>query len=158
MVDSIECGEVDLDIGLGIEHEPLHRIWIAVHGHGGTLPKILGVGEEQRRVVAVDQQPGLQSGVRIILDIVHARHSGNEAQHAVVRASHPAQQIKYRQSDRGQNAVKHPERQHRRCGEHGEDQLATAKFRQPPKARQIDQPHSGVDHQGTKSSRRETGQ
>ncbi len=48
-------------------------------GIGGAVDRgqrapaeVLGVGEEQRRVVAVDHQPGHQRRVRVVVDVVHA--------------------------------------------------------------------------------------
>ena len=157
-VDRVECGQVDLDVGLGVEDEPLHRIRVGVDGRDGATAEVLGIGEEQRCVVAVDQQAGFQLRVRVILDVVHTGHPGNEAEHAVMWAGHPPQQIQDRQSDSGEHPVEHTQAQHRHRGEQGEDQLAAAKTRQSPKAGDIDQSQCRVDHQSRQCCGRETGE
>jgi hypothetical protein len=53
--------------------------------------EVPGVGEAQRRVVAVYEQAGHRSGVRVVVDVVHPGHPGHVAQHAVVRAGQPVQ-------------------------------------------------------------------
>ena len=49
-----------------------------------TAAEILRVSEAQRRVVAVYHQTGHQFSLRIVIDVMHARHPWHEAEHAVV--------------------------------------------------------------------------
>jgi hypothetical protein len=97
-------------------------------------------------------------GLRIILDVVHTGHPGNEAEHAVMRAGHPPQKIQDRQSDCGEHPVEHTQTQHRHRGEQSQDQLAAAKTRQPPEAGNIDQSQRRIDHQSRQCGGRESGE
>ena len=65
--------------------------------------EILGVGEEQWGVVAVDDQAGNLSGERVIVDVMHSGDPRDVAEDAVVRAGDPAQQVGDRQRDRHQH-------------------------------------------------------
>ena len=58
----LKGGEVHLDVGLHVEYEPLQRR-IGLGGGNRPFPEVLGVGEEQRRVVTVDDQAGVVRAV-----------------------------------------------------------------------------------------------
>ncbi len=65
LIEGIQRREVDLDIRLRVEHEPLDPSRIVVDGSDRAFAEVLGVREEQWGVVAVNQQPGHQVGLRI---------------------------------------------------------------------------------------------
>ena len=88
-----ERGEVHLDVGLDIEHEPADGARLLVYGCERTVPEVCGVGEEQRRVVAVHHQPGNRPGARVVIHVMHAGQAGNEAEYRGVRPGHADQQV-----------------------------------------------------------------
>ena len=147
LVEHVECGEVDLHVRLGVEHEPLDGVRVLVDGSQRPLAEVLGVCEEQRRVVAIHHQTRHRVGGRVVVEIMHARDSGDESLYRVVRSGHPAQQVEDRQHDGHQHAVEHTEQQYRRRGGQGEEQLAASKSGQPLELRHIDQPQRGIHHQ-----------
>src|SRR5271165_3456710 len=55
-LDGFQRGEVDLDVGFGVQDEPAGLPGAVAGGGEGAAAEVLGVGEEQRRVVAVDDQ------------------------------------------------------------------------------------------------------
>ena len=67
-------------------------------GRERRAAEVLGVGEAQRRVVAVDDQAGDGLRVRVVVDVVHAGDARHVPEDGVVRAGHPAQQIDDRQA------------------------------------------------------------
>ena len=83
-VERIERGHVDLHIRLGIEDEPFDGLRVVIDSLQRTAAEILRVSEAQRRVVAVYHQTGHQFSLRIVIDVMHARHPWHEAEHAVV--------------------------------------------------------------------------
>ena len=83
-----------------------------VDGGEGPAREVLGVGEEQRRVVAVDEQPRHRRGVGVVVDVVHPGQAGHVAQDGVVRPGHPAQQVEDREADGDEHPVEHPDHHH----------------------------------------------
>ena len=47
-VERVEAREVDLDVGLGVDEQPLHGVRRLVDGRERAVVEVLGVGEEQR--------------------------------------------------------------------------------------------------------------
>ena len=61
---AIGRGDVDLDVGLDVEHEPPHRgvrVGIVLYGYELAYPlaQVVDVGEEQRSVIAIEHAPGI---------------------------------------------------------------------------------------------------
>ena len=94
LLQRVGGGDVDLDVGLGVEHEPLAGLRRARRrAASARRAEVLGVGEEQRGVVAVDEQaraPARRRGSRRRRASRRPRHV---AEDAVVRAGDPAQQV-----------------------------------------------------------------
>jgi hypothetical protein len=102
--------------------------------------EVAGVGEEQRRVVAVHHQAGDGLRTGIVVNVVHAREAGDEAQDRIMRPRHPDQQVRHRQPDRDQHAVQDVQAQHGQAGGKGDGQFGAAERKQPPEGRDVDQP------------------
>ncbi|MFE9404899.1 hypothetical protein ACFYNY_24630 [Streptomyces sp. NPDC006530] len=45
--DGVERGDVDLDVGLGVQNDPLHHPVTFVDRGQGTATEVSGVGEEE---------------------------------------------------------------------------------------------------------------
>ena len=69
------------------------RALVLVDGGEGAAAEVLGVGEEQRRVVAVDHQPRHGARPRVVVDVVHAGQARHEAQDRVVRPGDAGQHL-----------------------------------------------------------------
>ena len=59
VIEHVSSGQVDLDVGFHVEQHPLHRMCGFVYGLEHAHPEVLGVREAERRVVAVDDEPGV---------------------------------------------------------------------------------------------------
>jgi len=155
LLQRVQRREVDLDVGLGVEQEPLHRRGRGVDGGQRAGAEVLGVGEEQGRVVAVDHETGNQPRTRVVVDVVHPGDAGHVAEDGVVRPGDPAQQVGDRQTDRDQDAVEHAEHDHGDRRRQGEHQLAAAEPGEPAELAEVDQPQAGVDDEGAQRGRGE---
>ena len=134
------------DDRLGVEHEPPDGYGGRVDGGEGPAGEVLGVGEEQRRVVAVDEQAGHLGGVGVVVDVVHPGQSRHVALDGVVRPGHPAQQVEHRDADRDQHALEHPDDDHAERGDDRDQELAAPERRDPAELADVDEPHRGVHH------------
>jgi len=72
--------------------------------------EVLGVGEEQRRVVPVDHQSRDRPRLRVVVDIVHARQLRHQALDGVVRAAYPEQRLGDRQAHGRSSGLRHNHR------------------------------------------------
>ena len=126
-----------------------------LQGGERAAAEVLGVGEAQRGVVAVDEQSGDGLGVGVVVDVVHAGDPGHVAEHAVVRAGEAAQQVEHREADRDQHAVEHPDGQDGDHRDHGDRRLAAAEAGDPPEPGDVDQPQRRVDDDGAERGARE---
>ena len=125
-------------------------------GGEGAAAEVLGVGEEQRRVVPVDDQSRDRLRLRVVVDVVHARQPRHQALDSVVRAAHPEQQLGDRQAHRRQHPVQDVESQDSRARRQGQYELAAAEGGQPPERPDVDQVHRGVnDDRGQRGQREE---
>ena len=147
--------DVDLRDRLGVEHEPADRDLGLVDRREGTQAEVLGVGEEQRRVVAVDHQPRHDPRRRVVVDVVHARHAGHDPEHGVVRARDPAQQVEHRQGDGGHDAEEDAEDQHRDRGGEGQHELTGAEATEADQLAYVDQARRGVHDDRREAGHRE---
>ena len=121
------------------------------------LGEVVGVGEEERRVVAVDDEAGHLLGVGVVVDVVHAGDVRHVAEDAVVRAGDAAQQVEHRQRDGRPDAGEHAEEQHRGGRRERQHELAAPEGRDPPQLRDVDEPDRGVDDDGAERRGREGG-
>jgi len=80
LLESISGGEVEVDIGLGVEHEPARRRLCLINSMERAIDQICRVGEEQRRVVAVDHQTWHLPPVEAIAHVVQSGVSWQIAQ------------------------------------------------------------------------------
>ncbi len=119
---------------------------------------ILGIDEDQRRVVAVDDKTGDKPCVGVVVDVMHAGDAGYVAEDAVVGTSDPAQQVENREADRGEDPVQHAKDQHRSGGGYGEHEFAAAKAGEPAELRDVDEPYGRVDDECTQGRIGERGQ
>ncbi len=157
-VHRVQRGDVDLDVGLGVEDEPPHRGRPVVGGGQRPAAEVLGVGEEQRGVVAVHHQAGNGAGLRVVVDVVHAGQTGYQSLDRVVRSRHPAQQFGHRQRHGHQHAVQDVQREDAgRTGDR-QHQFPSAEGGQPAETRQVDHPHGGEHHDGTEHRHRQVSQ
>ena len=72
LLTGVDCCQVNLDVGLGIQQEPLDRKVRSVDRGQRAALEVFGVGEEERLVVAIDQQARHLAAGGVIVDIVHA--------------------------------------------------------------------------------------
>ena len=101
VLERVDGGEVHLGVGLGVEQEPLDAC-VPAPGRrppSARLGEVVGVGEEERRVVAVDDEAGHLRGLRVVVDVVHAGDVRHVAEDAVVRVDDAPQQVEHRQRD-----------------------------------------------------------
>jgi hypothetical protein len=56
----------------------------------------------------MDEQARDGASLRVVVHVVHARHTGDQSLDGVVRTGHPGQQLGHRQSDGDQYAVREP--------------------------------------------------
>ncbi|CNV43410.1 Uncharacterised protein [Mycobacterium tuberculosis] len=107
MVERIQRSQVDLHIGFGVEYEPLDLPRILID-HGQCSPaEVFGIGEAQRRVIAIHHQPGHALGLRIVIDVVHAGNARHEPENAVMRMCDPTKQFEDGQGNRGEDSIEH---------------------------------------------------
>jgi hypothetical protein len=52
---------------------------------------VLGIGEEQRPVIAVHQQTRHKMGFRVVIDVMHTCDTGDESLYHIMRPGHPPQ-------------------------------------------------------------------
>ena len=99
------------------------------------LAEVVGVGEEERRVEAVEHESRDAAGVGIALGVVVALEVVDPAEHRVVRAPGPADEVQQRESDRDPDAPEHAE--HGDAGErhHRQRELRASPVAQPPRGR-----------------------
>ena len=62
-LEGVERGDVDLVVGFRVQQEPFDGLLRPFDGGQGPALEVLGVGEEQRGVVAVDEKSGHLPGV-----------------------------------------------------------------------------------------------
>ena len=82
----------------------------------GPAPEVLGVGEEERRVVAVNDQARDGARAGIVVDVVHPGQPGHLAEYRVVRPGHADQQFGDGEPDGDQDPVEDVEGQHADAG------------------------------------------
>ena len=150
-LERVDGGEVDLDVGLGVEQEPLDRLGVAPGRRRARARwlEVLGVGEEQRRVVAVDDEAGHLLALGVVVDVVHAGEPGHVAEDAVVRPGDAAQQVEHRQR-RWRPGCRGARR--RRSTPAVVARASTSSLRRnrgdPAQLRDVDEPDGGVDDDG----------
>ena len=94
VAQAVGGGDVDFDVGFDVEDEPSHGVLgaggvLLVHREQGAPAHVGDVGEEQRGVVAVDDEARQGLGVGVVVDVVHPGQSRHPAEHAFVGASQP---------------------------------------------------------------------
>ena len=89
LVERVDRGQVDLDVGLHVHDQPFDRAVGQVERGQGAALEVGSVGEEQWRVVPVDDQARHLARGRVVVDVVHPGDARGIAQYPVVRTSHP---------------------------------------------------------------------
>ena len=130
--------------------------WVGlVDGGDRSVVEVLGVGEEQGGVVAVDDETRHLFGGREVVDVVHPRHAADVAEDAVVRPRDPPQQVAERQRDGEQDAVERAEHEHAQRRGDEQDELAAAEPRDAADLGDVDEPDGGVDDECAQGRLRE---
>ena len=111
-----------------------------------ALAEVVGVGEEERRVEAVQHESRDAAGVGIALGVVVALEVVDPAEHRVVRAPGPADEVQQRERDRDPDAPEHAE--HGDAGErhHRQRELRASPVAQAPRGRDVDEAEHRDDH------------
>jgi hypothetical protein len=93
LLDGVHRGDVDVDVRLDVQHEPVQSGDVRVGCGKRPLAEVAGVREVQRRVVPIHEQPGSHSRVRVVVDVVNAGNPLDVALARVVRPGDPAQRL-----------------------------------------------------------------
>ena len=122
--------------------------------HAGE--EVLGVGEEQRRVVAVDDQARARvPRRRVVVDVVHAGDAGHDTRGSRRAGGRPGAAVDERQADSDQHAVQDAEAEHGDRGQPGPAAARCAGTGRSGELRDVDEPQSGVDDERAERGRRE---
>ena len=121
--------------------------------------EVLRVGEAQRGVVPVHDQPGNLTGERVVVDVVHAGDARGRSPRipSCGRATRRSRST-MDSADGDQHAVQHAEHQHRDRRADGQQQLAAPEPADPPQLRDVDQPDRREDDQRAERGLREARQ
>jgi len=96
-----------------------------VRGFQGPAAEVLGVGEEQRRIIAVDNEARNRARVGVVVNVMHPGETGHLAEDRVVWPGYPDQQFDHGDAHGDQDSVQDVENQDA-CGSHKRDQQLAA--------------------------------
>ena len=123
LLQRLRRGDVQVEHRAAIEDDHPHRRRGGVDELVDLLAEEARVGEEERRVDAVDDEPGQRLAVRPVLDILVAGLAPQPPQHRVVRVRSAPDQIRDRERHRHQHAREDAENQHAHERRHREEAL-----------------------------------
>ena len=131
---------------LGGHDDPAHVA--GTRQRADALAEVVGIGEEERRVEAVQHESRDVAGVGIALGVVVALEVVDPAEHRIVRAPGPADEVQQRESDRDPDAPEHAENGDAGERHHRQRELRASPVAQAPRAHDVDQAQDRDDHDG----------
>src|SRR5512139_453550 len=141
-------GDVHAGDRFGRHDQPAHRRRRSGHRIERALVEQFGVGEEQRRIPAEQDQAGDQARAGIALDVVVALDALRTSEDGRVRAPAVPQEFDHGDHDRQADAGNRAEHRHADGADDGQPELPALDAQDPAQVGDLDQADGGSDHDG----------
>ena len=128
------------------------------HGDDPIHPfaQVPHIGEEQRRVIAIEDASRNRAGIGIVGDIVHPRDPRNPPEDALVGPGEAVEHLQQAQGDREEHALQDADDDGAQHGDDGEEELATPEGPQPFEVGDRHELPGGIEHHRAQRGRRQT--
>ena len=136
-------GDVDVGDGLALQHDPARLP--RPHELADLLAEDAGVGEEQRRLPAVDHDARGLLGLGVAFDVVPALEVADVAQHGALGPPAAAEEQQDREDGGDEDALQHAEEDHAHGGDEREGEGGLAHAVEAAEGREVHQRDRGHD-------------